>query len=139
MISNWKGNPSELNINDQTLIRRLSFPTKLYAFPSFFHGNTIHEFDVGLCQWKDVPLPNGLKNPQAILVSDVDQLIFIGGYPKHACAQSFNTNSGEIGELAPMLSSKKAFSADIVGKEIFVFGGIDEDSFPMAFLSTAEK
>lgn len=76
---------------------------------------------------------------ELVLLSDVEQLILIGEgkWPsKLNRVQSLNTNSGEIRELAPMLSVRKDYSAVIFGREIYVFGGTDEEC---SLSTTAEK
>lgn len=149
MISGWQGDPLELNVSDHTLIKRSSVSTKLYAFAYMFR-HSVNEYDVGSCQWKDITTQisanvHGLEVPHSILPYDINQLILIGGKNwlgnggEHKRVKCLNTKSGEIRELAPMLSFRKNFSAIIFGKEIFVFGGTGGTSSHDTTLSTVEK
>lgn len=144
------GDLSALNINGQTLIKRPSITTKLYVFSYSIGNSSVHEYDVGLYRWKDITPPtpkrgtlNNLEKAQEMMAYDVYKIILIGlkslsvyGTHSRVRVQSLDITSGEIRELAPMLSSRVSFSAVLFGKEIFVFGGTDEDA---RSLSTAEK
>lgn len=132
-----------MRIKNQHIIKRSPIRTGLYVLSDNV-AHPIREYDVGLCKWfivKSPPNPNFFDEAQKILVCDNGQMVLIGvkelsqsGMYEYKLVKNFGIKSGEVRNLKSMTVSRQRFSVVYLGKEIYVFGGLNG-----TLLKTVEK